>query len=421
MIRVAHIGPPLSRQGGPAGYLYQLERAACGSGAYPRNVTFPQPAPPRPPAPPTPLSRRVRAALGKAKRAVVGAAPPHRPSDESLAAYGGHVEFVMQTARESLVAESMASITAALSASPDVLFCHDPGAAAHMLERRARGQQVWLFIHSPMPLAVYLIWNWGLPERHWRDILAFPDVRTWVNWELDIYRAVDRLVLPCPEAWQEVARIAPVAATLSTPTDFVLSGASADATSRRDRESARREFGLPLDEPVGLYLGNHQAYRGLDVLIAAARTLDARAPRGVVAVAGPPASHVPKHPRLRALGHVSRVADLLAAVDFVVNVNRFSLFDLSTIEALEAGKALLLHATGGNLTFQSLGAGTQMLANLEIPVVAEGLARMFEMPKGERRDRELMSRQCYDAYLTRGHLWRAHQSLYVRRLAEVDA
>src|SRR5262249_14210669 len=154
----------------------------------------------------------------------------------------------------------------------------------------------------------------------------------------------------------------------------------------------------PLDQPVGLYLGNHQAYRGLDVLLAAAMQLDRNAAPGIVAVAGPPVSHVPKHPRLRALGHVSRVADLMSAVDFVVNVNRFSLFDLSTIEAVEAGKALLLHATGGNVTFHDLGAGAEMLPDLEVRTVADGLARMFAMSAADRRRLEWMSRACYDAH-----------------------
>src|SRR5260370_3439269 len=51
----------------------------------------------------------------------------------------------------------------------------------------------------------------------------------------------------------------------------------------------------------------------------------------------------------------------LASVDFLINVNRFTLFDLSTIEAAQAARPLLLHAVGGNRTFERLGAGCIML------------------------------------------------------------
>jgi len=200
----------------------------------------------------------------------------------------------------------------------------------------------------------------------------------------------------------------PAALAVQTPTSFVLSGASADETSRTtDRAALRRAWKLPLDAPVGLYLGNHQAYRGLDALMEAVPLVDA-AVRGIVAVAGPPRHHVTRHPRLRALGHVSAVADLLSAVDFVINVNRFSLFDLSTIEALEAGKPLLMHDVGGNRTFKALGAGAEMVRDLEPATIAAGLSRMFAASSDRLDALSAESRGCYLAHLTRAHLWSRH-------------
>src|SRR5262249_25941157 len=153
----------------------------------------------------------------------------------------------------------------------------------------------------PMPLALYLVWNWGVPERDWRDVATFPDVRRWIGWELDVWRTVDRIVVPCREALDELARIDRRAADVATPTAFVLSGASADESgASRDRDALRRAWTLPVDRPVGLYLGNHQSYRGLDALLEAVPLVD-RAVPGVVAVAGPPRDRVPRHPRLRAL------------------------------------------------------------------------------------------------------------------------
>src|SRR5262249_6788418 len=106
---------------------------------------------------------------------------------------------------------------------------------------------------------------------------------------------------------------------------------------------------------------------------------------------------------------------LLAAVDFVINVNRFSLFDLSTIEALEAGKPLLLHQVGGNVTFQQLGAGCVTVTDLEAPTIARGLSRMFQMSGRERDTLGRDSRHCYDRHLTLEAFWKRHSDLYAAR------
>ena len=99
-------------------------------------------------------------------------------------------------------------------------------------------------------------------------------------------------------------------------------------------------------------------------------------------------------------------------MDFVINVNRFSLFDLSTIEALEAAKPLLLHATGGNKTFRDLGAGCVMLPDLEPEVIAAGLDSMFSMIPAELAGMAEASRRCYESFLTPKHMWERHQLLY---------
>ena len=106
------------------------------------------------------------------------------------------------------------------------------------------------------------------------------------------------------------------------------------------------------------------------------------------------------------------MAALFQAVDFVVNVNRFSLFDLSVIETLEAGKPLLMHATGGNRAFARLGAGCDMLADLESQTIAEGLERMFTAPPAVLNALGARSRACYDAHLTLDAFGRAHEQLY---------
>jgi glycosyltransferase involved in cell wall biosynthesis len=316
----------------------------------------------------------------------------------------------------SVRAEAAESIEAALAAGVDVLFAHEPGVAERLLERRRPGQQVWSMMHAPMPIGLDLAWAWGIPEWDWKDIAALPDTDRWMRWELGVYSAVDRLITPCPEAALEIARADPRFAALKF--DYVLTGAAGPARSFPDetRTQLRRRWHLRDDIPVGLFIGAPLPYRGLDVLLAAAASLPLSVP-GIIAVAGPPREKVRRHARVRALGPVREVADLLHAVDFVINVNRFNLFDLSTIEAAEAGRPMLLHATGGNLRFQQLGIGCMMLPDLEPATIASGLRDLFTMTETRRAELGDASRRCYERHLTPEHLWRGHNALYDRALA----
>jgi len=426
-MKIAHIGPPRARLGGPAGYLAELARAASEEALAELaregiEVELPPAAPPRPAPSPPPRLPALRRRLGRWLRPWLrplrGRPRFFRHSEAELTRAGGPLEAHFTAARDGVLEETRPSLANAL-AGADVLFCHDPFSAGEALAGRRDAQQVWLLIHAPMPLALYLAWSWGVPEWPWERFLTLPDVGAWIDRELAVVGGCDRVLLPCPEAAEELVRIDGRFAPPLAGADYLLTGAGGTGGTAPSplREETRRRLGLPAGEPVGLYLGNAQPYRGLDALCAALPELPSPEELpGCIAVAGPPAPSLPRHRRLRALGRVSDVSALLAAVDFVVNVNRFSLFDLSTIEAVEAGRPLLLHAVGGNKTFASLGAGCRMLADLSPPVVAEGLTGMFHLPEGELRRLGAASRRCWQEHLTPEHLWRRHRELY-RRVA----
>ncbi|MBI3403189.1 MAG: glycosyltransferase family 4 protein [Acidobacteria bacterium] len=415
-MNIAHIGPPLARRGGPAGYLLQLSAAAARhAGDSPHMLTFPRqsvPARARPPG----IPARVKSALRPIKRALVGPPAFYRPSEADLRRPGGAIDALLTASMQSVCAEAAGSIDAALAGGADVLFAHDPAVAERLLELRRPGQQVWSMMHAPMPVGLDLAWAWGIPEWDWKDIAALPDTNRWMRWELGVYSAIDRLITPCPEAAAEIARADPRFAELTF--DFVLTGAAGPTRAflRGTPSELRRRWRLPAGAPVGLFIGAPLPYRGLDALLEAVTTLPQSVP-GVIAVAGPPRERVRAHARVRALGPVRDVADLLHAVDFVVNVNRFNLFDLSTIEAAEAGRPMLLHATGGNLRFQQLGLGCVMLADLAPATIASGLRDLFTMTQTRRAELGAASRRCYEQHLTPEHLWRGHTALYDRAAA----
>lgn len=418
-MRIAHIGPPRARRGGPAGYLWQLAAAANASrDKSVHEVTFPAEDVPAATPPPA-TATRVRGQLSRLKRRLLGAPVMYRPTADEMRQEGGVVDRLVRHAMASTQAEATASASAAGIA--DVLFTHEAAVAEQMLSTRSDGQQVWLMLHSPMPLGLYLGWNWGVPEWAWQEVAALPDTRRWAEWEAGICRAADRVIIPCAEAADELVKADSTFRRLPN-LDYLPTGASAPAQvgERPPRAALRRRWNLPDATPVGLYLGTKQSYRGFDVLMDAVRDLPSSS-RGLVAVAGPSPDSVPRHARIRALGAVREVGDLLQAVDFVINVNRFSLFDLSVIEAAEAGRPLLLHTVGGNRWFESHGLGCVAIPDVARATVAAGLFELFSMTDDRRRALGEASRRCYEEHLTPGRMWRAHCALYDRAAEEMGA
>jgi glycosyltransferase involved in cell wall biosynthesis len=310
---------------------------------------------------------------------------------------------------------SAASLTDAIATRADVIFTHDVGAAEAALAERTAGQQVWVFLHSPIPFALYVAWCWGVPEQSWEEVAAYHDVRTWTAREIRVLERVDRVVVPCRDAAAELIR---VDSAYRTPLERATLLLTAGAGPARQHPEAsvgelRRRWKLPEDEPVGLFLGSAQPYRGLDIVTAAVARLPGPGELpGAIAVAGVDADRLARHPRLRALGRVREVSDLMAAVDFIINVNRFSLLDLSLIEAIEAGTPMLLSETGGNRTFARLGAGAVLLRELSPTAAAEGLRRMFTLDASAVADLRMQSRSCYESHFTPRHLRDRHVALY---------
>ena len=411
---VAHIGSPLARSGGPAGVVRQLKAgfAVCGTGGH--RIILP-PEAPADASPPPRLTDRLMAPVRKLRHAIYGPPKQYRPDIATLKAERGHAERVMSTVWSDGIANAARQLDAAADA--DLLIMHDVPGASLALQRRRPGQQVWLVMHPPLPLALFHIWCYAVPEEEWQSIVDYPDVRRWIDRELDVWRRVDRVFIATPDALDELVRVDPRFATAGRMI-YALTGASAGPVRDEPATTLRGRWGLPLDQPVGLFLGNTQPYRGFDRLLSALDALpDPAAVPGMIVVAGPPALTVPRHDRLRPLGPVSDVGGLLRAVDFFVNVNRFNLFDLSIIEAAEAGLPLLLHRTGGNRSFERLGAGCVMFNSLEPREVAEAIAAMFAMRPDERRELGERSRVCHALHLTPERYARRHLAMYNEVLA----
>ena len=207
-MRIAHIGPPLARRGGPSGYLLQLADASRAKLPRDHVLTFPRRAAPSAAIAPS-LTSRARAGLGRLKRAIAGTPVFLRPDAEEVRREGGAIDALVAASMRSVVVENAERLADAVASGADVLFSHEPAVAERLIEVRRPGQQVWLMMHAPMPIGLDMAWSWGLPEWDWQVLATLPDTRRWIQWELDVCAGVDRLITPfrrLPASWRASTR-----------------------------------------------------------------------------------------------------------------------------------------------------------------------------------------------------------------------
>ena len=348
----------------------------------------------------------MRDALSRMKRAIFGAPEFYRPPLEELSRPGGTIESMMRGLTQEVQAETAPSVAAAADA--DLVITHDSFSTEAALAARRPRQRLWMMVHAVTPMSLYVAWSWGVPEVDWRPLLELPDVRSWLDWELQVWKQVDGVIIPSPEATESFATIDRRMGDVLAGARYVLSGATAPPS-----RGAHVDFFGARDprHRIGLYLGSPEPYRGFDALVDGVKSLPVDADVGV-AVAGPDSRKVAPHPLLRALGRVEDVGALLSSVDFLINVNRFSLFDLSPIEAMQAGKPLLLHAVGGNRAFERLGAGCVMIPDLQPRTIADGLLTIAALDRSNLDALGRKSRACWEHQLTPRHAWERHLALY---------
>src|SRR5258705_7965792 len=284
---VAHVGPPLARTGGPAGYLYQLQSAAAEAEASRHEVRFPVARPA-----PTPASQRsdVWSVLGRVKRALFGEPDFYRPPQEDLAARGGNIDRMMRELTDQIRADTAASLDAAADA--DVILTHDSFSTEAALERRRAGQRIWMMCHAVTPIGLYAAWSWGVPEADWQSLMDLPDVSWWCDRELGIWKQVDGVIIPCAEAAESFATIDARFGKILAGARYVLSGASVPPSAG----GVDLFGGRPPSHRIGLYLGSPEPYRGFDALVETVHLLPLDADVGGAGGGAPPAHGAPPPP-----------------------------------------------------------------------------------------------------------------------------
>ncbi len=109
-------------------------------------------------------------------------------------------------------------------------------------------------------------------------------------------------------------------------------------------------FPLDLTLTYFLYIGRRLPIKGFDLVIDAFRlAYEKRKDIRLVVCGGGDAIHIPG---VIDVGFSTRIHDWIASVDYVVNANRQSYFDISVMETLAIGTPIIMTATYGHEVFQ---------------------------------------------------------------------
>ncbi len=174
------------------------------------------------------------------------------------------------------------------------------------------------------------------------------------------------------------------------PEKLVVLGNGVDTDEFKPGPAVRRDFGLPEDVPVALFVGDLQSsIKNLDTLLAAAKHV----PNLHVAVAGRPegspfpamADSMGLSNRVHFLGFQRDVAGLMRACDFFVLVSRRDSCPLVVLEALASGLPVVTATTVGNADLVGDRCGFVVDNPEDVDGVADALRKLSD--NTELRDR----------------------------------
>lgn len=131
----------------------------------------------------------------------------------------------------------------------------------------------------------------------------------------------------------------------------------------------RKQLGVADGQVLGVFVGRNHPHKGVDLLMSAVQNLRQQGERDfVLACAGLQPRDAPVEGAI-GLGYINDIGGLLGAADFVISVDRCTYFNLSCLEALSMGKALLLTNVGGNKEIGRLVPTVEM-----VECTSEGIA-----------------------------------------------
>lgn len=277
---------------------------------------------------------------------------------------------------------------------------HDPRSAWWYLKEGGGGpsQRVYVELHAPVDVATE---DAADLAAYYGESVLWDELRDRITErELGTYERAQGIIVPCGEAVDAYfVRSADLRRRFERLTfHHVLPGAP-PMQSVVAREVVRRRLGARGDELLIGFFGRYHRHKGFDIFCEVAALAHRRGRRSLKFLSAgdgwvrPPA--LPNYTNLGWLG--PELADVLHAVDCLLQPNRYTFLDLIFIEAMSAGKPIVTTATGGGRWLASVAGGV-----LAVEHDPHRLLDAVESALPEERRVELgrANRAVYDATFT---------------------
>jgi glycosyltransferase involved in cell wall biosynthesis len=244
--------------------------------------------------------------------------------------------------------DSMDKSTCAKLLDCDLLVVHENHIAERILRfHPSAARKLAMLTHAPTffvdELATHLFPF--IPQQHLEADRVISEYR---RHELEVMRSARAVIWPCPEALEGYSEWHRLTLAGAVRNGFAETGVEQPAP-KTDAAELRRQWGVPPDVRVALFMGRPHPQKGwLRFLEWADWYRRNGQGRWWFFLAGPPPDMAFDLSSIHYLGYVKDYGAALLAADLVVIANLYTYFDLAALEALSLGTRLVVSPTGGN-------------------------------------------------------------------------
>lgn len=178
----------------------------------------------------------------------------------------------------------------------------------------------------------------------------------WQNIEKRAFCESDILIFPSKEAMEPYFDTIPEFKDWIKNKDvrFFQTGAKALETAKT-KDVLKKQFNVPIDKNIIVYIGRHNEVKGYDVLVNAGKNILQNRKDSIFLIGGKTNNVIPypNDKNWRELGWINP-AELLKIADVFILPNKRTYFDLILLEVMSTGTPVIASNTGGNKSVQQV-------------------------------------------------------------------
>lgn len=183
-------------------------------------------------------------------------------------------------------------------------------------------------------------------------------IEEYKKYDYIAFEKADYIIFPCVEAMEPYEKDIVVKKILKKKLNekrikFLLTGIEYKEI-QRDEEYFYKKYNIPKGSIVVTYIGRHNEIKGYDILVKAGKILLEKYENLYFIIAGKENEKIEKisHPRWKEIGWTKEGFNLMKNCDLFILPNRETYFDLIFLELLSQNTTILCSETGGNKYFK---------------------------------------------------------------------